>query len=48
MSNPSFVTDEESHVVLLTFLYPLHGEDIVAVTEDESLPSVEEIIPRNP
>lgn len=46
MSNPSFNADEESYAVPLAVVFPAHEEDVVAVAEDKSLPSVEEIIPR--
>lgn len=48
MSNLSSNFYEESHTIPLAIVLPAHGEDVITVAEDETLPSVEETIPRNP
>lgn len=45
MSNiPSDITKENQRIPLVV----VHREDNISAVEDEALPSVEEIIPRNP
>lgn len=48
MSNVSSETVMEDHSLPLAVVFPVYVEDGVAPVEDETLPYVEEIIPRYP
>lgn len=48
MSNHSSNAHVEDHFVPLAIVFPDQGEDVIVTVEKETLPSIEEFVPRYP